>query len=247
MKSRVDFIGIPLDNISMSETLYRIDQAIISKKQIHHCVINASKVVKMQSDKVLMESVINSDIINADGMSVVWAARFLGYKTKERVAGIDLMENLVRLAHEKSYSCFFLGAKQEVLEKLVRDYSDKYSKNVIAGFRNGYFYEKDEKEIIKKIKESNANFLFVAITSPKKEIFLNKYKHELKNINLIMGVGGSFDVISGKVKRAPLFMQKIGLEWFYRFIQEPRRMWRRYLIGNIKFMIVIFKARFFKS
>ena len=247
MKSRVDFIGIPLDNISMSETLYRIDQAIISKKQIHHCVINASKVVKMQSDKVLMESVINSDIINADGMSVVWAARFLGYKIKERVAGIDLMENLVRLAHEKSYSCFFLGAKQEVLEKLVRDYSDKYSKNVIAGFRNGYFYEKDEKEIIKKIKESNSNFLFVAITSPKKEIFLNKYKHEFKNINLIMGVGGSFDVISGKVKRAPLFMQKIGLEWFYRFAQEPARMWRRYLIGNIKFMIVIFKARFFKS
>ena len=247
MKSRVDFIGIPLDNISMSETLYRIDQAIISKKQIHHCVINASKVVKMQSDKVLMESVINSDIINADGMSVVWAARFLGYKIKERVAGIDLMENLVRLAHEKSYSCFFLGAKQEVLEKLVRDYSDKYSKNVIAGFRNGYFYEKDEKEIIKKIKESNSNFLFVAITSPKKEIFLNKYKHEFKNINLIMGVGGSFDVISGEVKRAPLFMQKIGLEWFYRFAQEPARMWRRYLIGNIKFMIVIFKARFFKS
>tara|TARA_B100001250_G_scaffold235368_1_gene202143 strand:+ start:176 stop:913 length:738 start_codon:yes stop_codon:yes gene_type:complete len=244
MKSRVDFIGIPLDNISMSETLYRIDQAIISKKQIHHCVINAGKVVKMQSDKVLMESVVNSDIINADGMSVVWAARFLGHKIKERVAGIDLMENLVRLAYEKSYSCFFLGAKQEVLEKLVRDYSAKYSKNVIAGFRNGYFHEKDEKEIIKKIKESNADFLFVAITSPKKEIFLNKYKHELKNINLIMGVGGSFDVISGEVKRAPLFMQKIGLEWFYRFAQEPGRMWRRYLIGNIKFMIIVFKARF---
>ena len=247
MKSRVDFIGIPLDNISMSETLYRIDQAIISKKQIHHCVINAAKVVKMKSDKVLMESVVNSDLINADGMSIVWAARFLGYKIKERVAGIDLMENLVRLAYEKSYSCFFLGAKQEVLEKLVYDYSAKYSKNVIAGFINGYFDEKDEKEIIKKIKESNADFLFVAITSPKKEIFLNKYKHELKNINLIMGVGGSFDVISGKVKRAPLFMQKIGLEWLYRFAQEPVRMWRRYLIGNIKFMIIILKARFFKS
>jgi len=89
--------------------------------------------------------------------------------------------------------------------------------------------------------------LFVAITSPKKEIFLNKYKKELKNINLIMGVGGSFDVISGSVKRAPLLMQKIGLEWFYRFIQEPSRMWKRYLIGNLQFVIIIFKARFFKS
>ena len=125
MKNRVDFIGIPLDNISMSETLYKIDQAIISKKQIHHCVINAGKVVKMQSDKFLVESIVNSDIINADGMSVVWAARFLGYKIKERVAGIDLMENLVKLAYEKSYSCFFLGAEQEVLEKLERDYSSK--------------------------------------------------------------------------------------------------------------------------
>lgn len=247
MKSKVDFIGIPLDNFSMFETLERIEHAILSKKQIHHCVINAAKVVKMQSDKVLMESVVSSDIINADGMSVVWAARFLGHKIKERVAGIDLMENLVRLAHEKSYSCFFLGAKQEVLEKLVHYYSDKYSKNIIAGYRNGYFYEKDEKEIIKKIKASNADFLFVAITSPKKEIFLNKYKHDLKNINLIMGVGGSFDVISGEVKRAPMIMQKIGLEWFYRFAQEPGRMWRRYLIGNVKFMIIIFKSRFFKS
>tara|TARA_Y200000002_G_scaffold368766_1_gene362186 strand:+ start:1069 stop:1812 length:744 start_codon:yes stop_codon:yes gene_type:complete len=247
MKSRVDFIGIPLDNLSMSETLYRIDQAIIYNKQIHHCVINAGKVVKMQSDKLLMESVISSDIINADGMSIVWASRFLGHKIKERVAGIDLMENLVKLAYQNSYRCFFLGAKQEILEKLVNEYSAKYSKNIIAGYRNGYFDEKDEKEIIKKIKESNAEFLFVAITSPKKEIFLNKYKQELKNVNLIMGVGGSFDVISGKVSRAPFFMQKIGLEWLYRFIQEPARMWRRYLIGNIKFMIIIFKARFFKS
>ncbi len=247
MKNRVDFIGIPLDNISMSETLEKIDYAISSKKQIHHCVINAGKVVKMKNDKLLKESVVSSDIINADGMSVVWAARFLGYKLKERVAGIDLMENLVKLAHEKNYSCFFLGAQQEVVEKLVNDYSIKYSNNIIAGYRNGYFNKKDEKEIIKNLKDSNANLLFVAITSPKKEIFLNKYKKELKNINLIMGVGGSFDVISGSVKRAPLLMQKIGLEWFYRFIQEPSRMWKRYLIGNLQFVIIIFKARFFKS
>ena len=128
MKSRVDFIGIPLDNISMSETLERIDHSIFSKKQIHHCVINAGKVVKIQSDKLLKESVVNSDIINADGMSIVWAARFLGHEIQERVAGIDLMENLVSLAYEKNYSCFFLGAQQEVVEKLVNDYSIKYSK-----------------------------------------------------------------------------------------------------------------------
>ena len=247
MGNRVTFIGIPLDNLSMSETLDIIENTIFNNKQIHHCVINAGKVVKMQSDKKLQESVISSDIINADGMSVVWAARFLGCKIKERVSGIDLMENLVKLANEKDYSCFFLGAKQEVLEKLVHDYSAKYSKNIIAGFRNGYFSNDQEKMIIDQIIKSKANFLFVAMTSPKKEIFLNKYKDELKSINLIMGVGGSFDVISGKLKRAPEFMQKVGLEWFYRFAQEPGRMWKRYLIGNIKFMIIIFKARFLKS
>ena len=246
MKNRVDFLGIPLDNLSMSETLERIENSIFNNKQIHHCVINAGKVIKMQSDKKLQESVISSDIINADGMSIVWAARFLGYEIKERVAGIDLMDNLVGLAHKKNYRCFFLGAKEQVVKKIVDHYSNKYSNKIIAGYRNGYFDNNEEKIIIDQIIKSNANLLFVAMTSPKKEFFLNKYKIELKSVNLIMGVGGSFDVISGEVKRAPLFLQKIGLEWFYRLVQEPRRMWRRYLIGNLKFIFIIFKTRFFK-
>ena len=247
MIKKINFLDIPLDILTMDETVNKIDKAIISNKHVHHCVINAGKVVKIQNDKILKESVINSDIINADGMSIVWSVRFLGYKIQERVAGIDLMENLIRLAHEKNYSCFFLGSKQEVVKSVVSYYSVKYSEKIIAGFRDGYFDEKDEKDIIKKIKESDAEFLFVAITSPKKEIFLNKYKNELKNINLIMGVGGSFDVISGNIRRAPKYIQELGLEWFYRFIQEPKRMWRRYLIGNFKFVILIFKAKFFSS
>ena len=247
MKNKVDFLGIPLDNLSMFETIERISQAIISKKQVHHCVINAGKIVKMQNDKKLQESIISSDIINADGMSIVWAANFLGYKIKERVTGIDLMENLVKIAYEKKYTCFFLGAKEKVIKKVVNYYSKKYSNQIISGYRNGYFDNDEEKMIIDQIIKSKANLLFVAMTSPKKEILLNKYKNELKSINLIMGVGGSFDVISGDVKRAPFFMQKIGLEWLYRFVQEPRRMWKRYLIGNLKFIMIILKARFLKS
>jgi len=241
MKNRIDFIGIPLDNLSMSETLNRIENAIFHNNQIHHCVINAGKVVEMQSDKKLKESVISSDIINADGMGVVWGARLLGHEIKERVAGIDLMDNLVRLSHDKKYKCFFLGAKDQVVKKIVDHYSKKYSNKIISGYRNGYFDSHEEKMIIDQIIKSKANLLFVAMTSPKKEIFINKYKDELKSVNLIMGVGGSFDVISGEVKRAPLFMQKIGLEWFFRFIQEPRRMWRRYLIGNLKFIIIVLR------
>ena len=247
MIKQIDFLDIPLDILTMNETINKIDEAVSSNKQVHHCVINAGKVVKIQNNKRLKESVINSDIINADGMGIVWAVRFLGYKIQERVAGIDLMENLIRLAHENNYNCFFLGAKEAVVKNVVNYYSLKYSKKMIAGFRNGYFEEEDEKDIIKNIKKSDADFLFVAISSPKKEILLNKYKDELKNINLIMGVGGSFDVVAGTVKRAPKYMQDIGLEWFYRFVQEPKRMWKRYLIGNLKFVILIFKAKFFSS
>jgi N-acetylglucosaminyldiphosphoundecaprenol N-acetyl-beta-D-mannosaminyltransferase len=245
MIKKINFLNIPLDILTMDETVNKIDKAIISNKQVHHCVINAGKVVKIQNDEILKESVINSDIINADGMSIVWSVRFLGYKIQERVAGIDLMENLISLAHEKSYNCFFLGANEEVVKNVVSHYSVKYSKKIIAGFRNGYFDNNDEKAIINQIIKSKANLLFVAMTSPKKEIFLNKYKNELKNINLIMGVGGSFDVIAGTIRRAPKYMQELGLEWFYRFVQEPKRMWRRYLIGNLKFVILIFKAKFF--
>lgn len=247
MKNRVNFIGVPIDNLNMSETIEKIDSAVVNNKQIHHSVINAGKFVKMQNDKFLMQSVISSDIINADGMGIVWASKSLGCKIKERVTGIDLMESLIELANKKEYSCFFLGAKQKVVEKLVGNLTTKYNKNIVAGFRNGYFDEKDEKNIISQILKSNAKFLFVGITSPKKEIFLHKYKKELNKINLIMGVGGSFDVLSGVVKRAPKLIQFIGLEWFYRLIQEPKRMWKRYLIGNIQFLFLILKARIRKQ
>mgnify|MGYP006123981667 CR=1 FL=1 len=244
MIKKINFLDIPLDTISMDETINKIEEAIFLEKQIHHCVINASKVVKMQNDQMLKESVLNCDIISADGMSIVWATRFLGHNIYERVAGIDLMEELIKLSHKKKYKCFFFGAKENVVKKLVTDFSKKYSRDLIAGYRSGYYNLNEESLIVEEIKKSNANILFVAMSTPKKEIFLNKYKKELSRINLIMGVGGSFDVISGETKRAPKFLQSIGLEWFYRLIQEPKRMWRRYLIGNISFLILILKAKF---
>lgn len=249
MIKKIDFLGIPLHVLTMDETIHQVENSISSGTQIHHCVINAGKVVQIQKNLFLKESVVHSDLINADGMGIVWAARFLGYKIPERVAGIDLMENLVELSFNRKYKCFFFGAQENVVKKLVDDYSKKYSRDLIAGYRNGYYDESEEYEIVKTIKESNANILFVAMTSPKKEIFLNTYKNELIDINFIMGVGGSFDVISGLIKRAPKYMQNAGLEWLYRFLQEPSRMWRRYLIGNFNFLILILKAKakvFFK-
>ena len=236
-----------VDNLNMQETLLRVENAIESKKQLHHVVVNAGKIVDMQTDLQLRKSVNESDIINADGQSVVWASKILGKPLKERVAGIDLMINLVQIAHQKNYKIFLLGAKEDVVKKVVEMYSKQYSSNLVAGYRNGYFNKEDEEKIAKQISDSGANMLFVAISSPIKENFLSDNKELLKNVNFIMGVGGSFDVIAGKVKRAPLWMQRNGLEWFYRFIQEPKRMWKRYIVGNTKFILLVYKSKFFKG
>ncbi len=244
--SRVNILNTTIDNLSVQETLKTIETAIANKKQIHHVVVNAGKIVAMQSDLQLRKSVNESDLINADGQAVVWASKILNQPLKERVAGIDLMQNLVELAHKKDYKIYFFGAKEDIVKEVVKKYSKQYSPNIIAGYRNGYFKKEEEKDIARQISQSGANILFVAISSPTKENFLYENKDLLNNVNFIMGVGGSFDVVSGKVKRAPLWMQKNGLEWFYRFAQEPKRMWKRYLVGNSKFIGLVLKERFSK-
>tara|TARA_B110000003_G_scaffold70472_1_gene71886 strand:- start:2029 stop:2775 length:747 start_codon:yes stop_codon:yes gene_type:complete len=241
---KVKLFNIEIDALSMRQTLDIVEDAVANDKHIHHTVVNAGKIVLMQEDKELEKSVNEADLINADGQAVVWASKMLGSPLPERVSGIDLMEKLVKRSFEKGYRCYFLGAEEDVVSNLITLYKKKYSNNVIAGYRNGYFKKSDEKSIAKVISQSNANILFVAITSPKKEIFLNTYKKELKNINFIMGVGGSFDVIAGKVNRAPKWMQDIGFEWLYRVIQEPRRMFMRYLVGNTKFIYLVLKEFF---
>lgn len=227
----------------MQETLQIVDKSIQQKEQLHHTVVNAGKIVAMQKDEALRESVNEADLINADGQAVIWASKILNKPLKERVAGIDLFENLVKLANQKEYSVYLLGAKQDVVETVANNFKKTHNSNIIAGYRNGYFSAAEEKQIVEKIVASKANMLFVAMSSPKKEIFLHKHRETLKAVNFIMGVGGSFDVLSGKTKRAPLWMQNSGLEWFYRFAQEPKRMWKRYLVGNTKFILLVLKEK----
>ena len=243
---RIDLLATPIDALTMTQTINLIDDSIRGNGNIQHVAVNAGKIVSMQKDGDLYESVVNCDIISADGQSIVWGARFLGKYLPERVAGIDLMENLIELAYQKKYKCFFFGAKEEVVNKLVTIYSEKYGADIVAGYRNGYYQKEEESAIVRQIADSGAQMLFVAITSPKKEIFLNTYKEILKNVNYTMGVGGSFDVIAGLTKRAPIWMQKMGLEWFYRFAQEPKRMWHRYWVGNFQFIQLLLKEKYKK-
>ena len=240
---RIKICDIPVDALTMHETIEIIDQAIQDKKAIHHVVINAAKVVHAQKNAELRKSIIDCDIINADGKSIVWAAKLLNKNVPERVAGIDLMESLIKLASTKNYKIFLFGAKEQVVRTVMERYSALYGSNIIAGYRNGYYEKEEEPQIARQIAESGADILFVAMTSPKKEIFLNTYKHVIKT-PFIMGVGGSFDVVAGVVKRAPVWMQDAGLEWLFRVIQEPRRMWKRYLTTNSAFIYLVLKEKF---
>jgi N-acetylglucosaminyldiphosphoundecaprenol N-acetyl-beta-D-mannosaminyltransferase len=136
-----------------------------------------------------------------------------------------------------------LGAKLEVVKMVVDIFAKKYGTSIIAGYCDGYFSKAEETRVAKQIAESGAQLLFVAISSPHKENFLYENREILSGVNFTMGVGGSFDVIAGYTKRAPIWMQKIGLEWFYRFIQEPKRMWKRYIYGNSKFVQIVIKEK----
>ena len=240
---RYPILNTYVNAISMNETINEVEKIIHEGKPTQHVVINASKVNLMEKDVRLRKIVNDCPLINADGASIVWAAKRLGIPLKERVTGCDLFQELVKVAAKKDYKIFLFGAKEEVVTKVKRIFEQKYPTLKIVGYRNGYFSPSDEPEMIKIMANSGADMMFVAFSSPKKEYWVNKYLNEL-NIPFVMGVGGSFDVVAGVTDRAPLWMQKHGLEWFYRFIQEPRRMWKRYIIGNFKFVALTYKYKF---
>lgn len=242
MNNRYQIMNTYVNSMSMDETIEEIEKIIQNKIPTQHVVINASKVNLMEKDQDLKSIVNNCPLINADGASIVWAAKQLGIPLTERVTGCDLFQNLVGVAAEKGYKIYLFGAKEEVVLKVKRIFEEKYPNIKIVGYRNGYFTEEDEEEIVKNMAESGADMMFVAFSSPKKEYWVNKYLDRL-NIPFVMGVGGSFDIVAGVTVRAPKWWQDHGLEWLYRFIQEPRRMWKRYIIGNIKFVMLTYKYK----
>lgn len=238
------FLGAKYHALSMSETITIILQRIVEKRFTQHSVVNVAKIVSMQSDPVLRKSVNECDLINVDGMGVVWGGRLLGENIPERVAGIDLFLNLSQKAAEMKLPIFLLGAKEDIVLETKLELCRRFPELIVAGYHHGYFWQ-DEKAVVEKIKNSGARLLFVAITSPKKENFISDWKDEL-GVDFVMGVGGSFDVIAGVAKRAPEWIQKIGMEWFYRFVQEPRRMFNRAIVSNFKFLLLLLYSFFSK-
>ncbi len=231
---RIEMMGCLVDNLTMEETLGRVEGFIDSGLPHQHVVVNVDKLVKARGDAELRRIINECALINADGMPVVWASRLLGKPLKERVAGVDLFESLMKRSAQKGWRVFLLGAREEIVSQVKTQYVAKYPGLTIAGHRNGYWKPDEEAGVVAQIQEARADILFVAISSPKKEQFLGRYQAQMK-VPFAMGVGGTFDVAAGKVKRAPAWMQRIGFEWFYRFLQEPRRMFRRYFIEDMAF------------
>jgi N-acetylglucosaminyldiphosphoundecaprenol N-acetyl-beta-D-mannosaminyltransferase len=237
---RVDLLGCAIDPVDMDTAVATIDAAIAGGGFCRHADVNASKIVALQTDAAMRASIENAELVVADGQSVVWASRLLGQPLPARVAGIDLMNRLIELAEQRGYSIYILGARQEILEEAVERLHEAHPALRIAGYRNGYFDESEEYAVAREIRDADADILFVAISSPRKEYFLARHGPDL-GIPYVMGVGGSIDVVSGHVRRAPLWIQRGGFEWAFRLVQEPRRLFRRYLVTNAHFLALVFR------
>jgi N-acetylglucosaminyldiphosphoundecaprenol N-acetyl-beta-D-mannosaminyltransferase len=197
--------------------------------------VNAAHVCMMRRDRELRGACHAGDLILADGMPVVWTSRMRGSPLPERVSGCDLMGRLLAEAGEHGLSVYFLGARREVVSALAARCALAYPRLVVAGFRDGYFTESDHPAIVDEIRRLKPHMLFVGMPSPFKETWCERHRDHL-NVPVIMGVGGSFDVLAGHVRRAPRWMQASGLEWSWRLMMEPRKMWRRYLSYNSEFL-----------
>ena len=237
-RQRIHLLGAPLDLLSMAQTVARAEDAMASGRRLQQVVINVAKLVNMRTDADLRQDVLDSDIINIDGTGILWAARLLGHRVEERVAGIDLMEALIAACARHGYKPYFLGASEAVLEQAMAKLRADHPALQIAGYRNGYFGTEEEAQVVADISNSGAHCLFVAISSPTKERFLRQHRDQL-GVPFLMGVGGALDVVAGQVRRAPKWMRHVGLEWLYRLAQEPRRMWRRYLVTNTIFLFLL--------
>jgi exopolysaccharide biosynthesis WecB/TagA/CpsF family protein len=240
---REHIFGMPIDAITMDQVVDRCDRAIRDQRPVQIGVLNAAKVVRLQSDERLRKSLLACEVIVADGQSVVWASRLLGKPLPERVAGIDLFESLVRLAHRDRRRVYLLGARPEVVAQVARTIERRFPGARVVGFRDGYFTDDEAESVAATIQASGADMLFLGMVSPKKEIFTGTYGPTL-GVPVVHGVGGSFDVFAGVTQRAPVAWQRAGLEWAFRLKQEPRRLARRYLTTNSAFLAMTVRERF---
>lgn len=244
---RTVLMGCPVDMLTSAALLAELTEAIDAQKGPKVIqFINANKIAQVQQDEDMKRIMWRADYVLADGQPLLPMGRLLGVRLPERIDGIGLMGKLLKLANDRRYSIFLLGAKQSVLDTCLEKIHHDYPNIRIAGSRNGYFSEKEAAGILAQIRESRCDILFLGMGSPMKERFADRYATEL-GATVIQGVGGSFDVMANLVKRAPVWVQRIGFEWAYRVMQEPRRMFWRYATTNARCLWIFLGALIFRQ
>lgn len=237
----INILGVPVHTLTMDDSVALLDENIQQNRQTFIVTANAEIIMMCQKDKIYNQIVSEkADLVLPDGAGAVWAGRYLGYNVPERVAGFDLYNRLLALASKKGYKAYFFGGAPGVAEAARSKAEELYPGVKITGTHNGFFKEADEQEIVDAINSSGADMLFVALGAPKQEKWLIKYRAQLKP-KILMGIGGSFDVLAGKMERAPKWMQEASLEWAFRLYKQPSRFMRMMALPKFVLKVIFSK------
>jgi N-acetylglucosaminyldiphosphoundecaprenol N-acetyl-beta-D-mannosaminyltransferase len=241
-KGKLVLFGVPIDQIDSQQALAQIERFVKEKRA--HLIITPDTlaILRARKDKQYLEITQKADLVTPDGAGILWAAAFLVEPLPERITGIDMINQICQLAVQKRYSLYLLGAEEEIVKKAARNLELEYPGLNIAGYHHGYFDNNEDKVnyVINDIIEKKPDFLLVGMGVPKQEIWISKYKDRL-GVPVCIGIGGSFDVISGKISRAPLWMQNHGMEWIFRIIKEPKRIKRMAKLPSFIWLVFLGK------
>lgn len=242
--NRIKFLNTEVDNLTMDEAIENIDRLILKRANSYVVTPNVDHIVKLEKDEELRKVYADADLILTDGMPLIWISKLKSNPIKEKVSGSDLFPKVCELAADKGYSVFLLGAAEGVAKRAAVNLKMKYPKLNIAGtYSPSYGFENKEEEIqdiISMINKAEPDILAVGLGAPKQEKFIYKYKEKL-NVPISLAIGASIDFEAGNIERAPLWMQKSGLEWFYRLYKEPKRMFKRYLVDDLNILRIALK------
>ncbi|WP_294371754.1 WecB/TagA/CpsF family glycosyltransferase [uncultured Clostridium sp.] len=243
---RIKLLNTEVDNLTMDEAIKEIEKLILKKKISYVVTPNVDHIVKLESDSEMKEAYMNADLILTDGMPLVWISKIKSTSIKEKISGSDLFPKVCELAAKKGYTVFLLGAAQGVAQKAAENLINKFDGlNIVGTYSPKYGFENDKEEvqhILNIINDKKPDILAVGLGAPKQEKFIYKYRNELK-VPVSLAIGAGIDFEAGVVSRAPVWMQKHGMEWFYRLCKEPRRMAKRYLIDDFKIIPIMFRYR----
>ena len=241
--SRVDILGIQFSALDLASAVGLVSTMIENGQRGYVCVCPVSTIMACQEDKKFLDIVNSADLVTLDGMPSVWIARAKGLKNVGRVYGPDLMLAICELSQPRGYKHYFYGSTRETLDKLIDHLKLKFPKLKISGsfsppFRKATVTE--DEEVVERINRANPDFLWVGLGSPKQDFWIYEHRDRI-NASVMLAVGAAFDFIAGTKPQAPKWMQRSGLEWLFRLCCEPKRLWRRYLIGNTMFIFLLMK------